>query len=333
MQAIYIMLVSAFLWSLYPAVVALSDGKIGAPMFVLVIHLSCGISAALFSLFIIKQKSVVWQNLKTITKSLEFDQWMYLGLIGLVSTLYNFCFVLSMSMTSKAAAAIIIEAWPLFAMLLAPILISKSWTTLTYKDFLTAVIAMIGVLMIMLGSQTNIITIFTDFGSFIDSNDLISILGVLVALIGSLSLALSIVLSAEISNQVSKIVLQQSEPGLDCAFIGEVIRRIIALPPTLFLLIVFFDDISTSLDGFLYASFAGVFIFCIGSMLMTLAILKSPSSTINMLCYISPVLAIIWLYLLEMSDLSPMIIVGGSLVIISNLLIIDKNKRLKKKSV
>jgi len=332
MQAIYMMLVAAFLWSLYPILIALSDGAIGAAVFVLVVHLSCGISAALFAWLSIKQKMVVWKNLITMTRSLNWDQWMYLSLIGLVSTLYNFCFVLSMSMTSKMGAAIVIESWPLFAMFLAPLLVTKNWTELSLTDYLKGIMAMAGVFMIMLGDKNGVSLIFTDFQTFIDSQDFIAILGILVALVGSVSLALSIVLSAEISNRVSKIALQQSEPGLDCAFIGEVIRRVIALPPTLFLLFMFFDDLSVTWEGLAYSAFSGVFIFCVGSMLLTMALLKSSSSTINMLCYLSPVLAVVWLYLLGMGELTPMIIIGGALVVSSNLLVIEKNTNPKEKT-
>jgi drug/metabolite transporter (DMT)-like permease len=329
MQAIYMMLVSAFLWSLYPVMIALSGDKIGAPVFVMVIHISCGVSSALFAWITIKQKSIVWQNLMTVTKSLNTDQWIYLALIGLVTTLYNFCFFYAMQMTSKVAAAIIIEMWPLFAMFLAPLLISKEWKALKFNDFLIGALGLSGVIIIMLGDQ-NINFLSTEsIHELYESIDPLSLFGIFMAIIGSLCVALSITLSSEVGNRISKVVMQEDTPSLSSAAIAEVVRRCMAIPPSLFLFWAFSSDISYTAQGLAFSVITGIFIFNIGSFTMRVALLRAPSSSINMLYYISPVLAVIWLYIIGEGNLTPTILVGGLLVIVANLAIIQKNRKPK----
>ena len=93
MQAITIMLGAAFLWSLYPLMIAYSDGRIGGALMVFIIHISCGVSAALFAFIKVRDRANSWKNIVAVTKTLQFEHWMYLMLIGLASTLYNFCFI------------------------------------------------------------------------------------------------------------------------------------------------------------------------------------------------------------------------------------------------
>lgn len=323
MNAVGMMLIAAFLWSLYPALIALSGGQIGAPLFVLVIHISCGISAGLFAFFAIKQKKIVWHNLKVYTKSLGFDEWIYLFLIGLMTTLYNFCFFYAMQMTSKAGAAFIIEIWPLFAMFLAPYLIKKTWNKVEVKDYVIGFVALIGVFLVMVGGQDLNALLNADF-------DTQSIIGVVLAMIGSFCVALSIVLTSEVGNRISKIVLQEDKPSLSCAAIAEIARRLVALPPSLLLLWAFSDELVYTNKGLAMSVLIGFLIFTIGSLAMRVALLNARSSTINMLYYISPVMAIGWLYVVGLADLTPMILIGGALVILANLLIISKNKPAKE---
>lgn len=322
MHAITLMLGASFLWSLYPALIAISGGKIGAPLFVIIIHLSCGLSAGLFACLIIKQKLSVWHNLKYYTKNLEFDAWLYLLLIGLATTLYNFCFFYAMQMTSKVGAAIIIELWPLFAMFLAPLFISKTWNKLGFKDYMIGIVGIIGVVVVSYGASGA-----QSFQSLFGDGGTESVTGILLALIGGLFVAISIILSSEVGNRISKYILQEDKPTIKCAAISEVVRRLVALPPSLLLLWAFKDDLSWSMNG-IYVSFVtGIMVFTIGSLLMRVALLNAKSSNINMLYYISPVLAVLWLYLLGMGELSPSIIFGGFLVIVANILIISFNRK------
>jgi len=330
MNAVVIMLGAALLWSFYPMMVALSEGQIGPALFVLIVHVTCGVSAALFSFIVTKQRRVVWHNLKTLTKSLGFDEWLYLSLIGVVATLFSFCFLVAMESTSKVGAAIIIETWPLLAMFLAPLLITKTWDKIQLDDYIAGAIALVGVGMIVLGDQKNFSKIFTDFYGYSQTDDYHSLIGITAAIIGSLAIASSIVLSTEVSNRISKTVLQEKSFSMNCTFIAEVVRRIVALPATFLLMYAYGEDLFTNVEGAIYAGLTGVLIFNIGNVAISLALLKAKSSNINMLYYLTPIMGVFWLYLIGLGDMTVMILIGGVLVIIANLIIIDKNKRLKK---
>jgi drug/metabolite transporter (DMT)-like permease len=316
------MIIAAFLWSLYPLFIALAENQIGGALMVLVIHISCGVSALLFALIKIRRKKEVYQNLVNITKRLNLDHWLYLILIGLVSTLYNFCFIYAMEIGSKTGTAIIIEGWPILAIFLAPLLITKSWKKVTSTDYIAAFVAIIGISLIIIEDTENILSLFAD-RKYINTGNIV---GAFVALIGGLCLAASIVLSSQVSNILSHDILKEKKPSLACAFLGETIRRIVALPTSLLLLFAFSEDFYTNGTGLAVSIFIGVVIFCIGSAAVTLSLLRSSSSTINMIYYISPVMAVFWLYMAGLGQITPVIIVGGILVVLSNLMVINKNK-------
>ena len=332
LDALSVMLIASFLWSLYPMMVALSEGKIGAPMFVLIVHITCGLSSALFAFIITKQRRVVWHNIKTVTKSLGFEEWLYLSLIGLVAPLFSFCFVVAMESTSKVGAAIIIETWPLLAMFMAPLLVTKNWAKITSIDYIGGFVALCGVSLIMLGDQSNLGQAFSDFDMYKQSSDYDSLIGITAALFGSISIALSIILSTEVSNRISKLILQEKSYSMNCTFIAETIRRIVALPPTFLLIYAFSDDLSVTWEGAALTAAVGIFIFNIGNVAISLALLKAVSPNINMVYYITPIMGVVWLYLIGKGDMTPLIFIGGALVILANLMIILKTKHDKDKA-
>lgn len=313
--------------------VALSENQIGPALFVLIVHITCGFSAALFSFIVTKQRDRVWHNIKFVVKNLNFDEWLYLGLIGIVATLFSFCFLVAMESTSKVGAAIIIETWPLLAMFLAPILITKQWDKIGFADYLAGAIALIGVGMIVLGDQKNFLKLFSDFEAYSQTDDYYSLLGIFAAIVGSLSIALSIVLSTEVSNRISKVILQEDDFSMNCTFMAEIVRRIVALPATFILLFGFKEDLFTNVEGAVYATITGILIFNLGNVAISLALLKAKSSNINMLYYITPILGVTWLYLIGKGDMTLMILIGGLFVIISNLIVIDNNNKKSKEMV
>jgi drug/metabolite transporter (DMT)-like permease len=146
-------------------------------------------------------------------------------------------------------------------------------------------------------------------------------------LLGSFCVALSIILSTEVGNKISNTILQEDKASLNAAALAEIVRRVMAIPPSLILVWAFSDDLTFNTEGLILSAFTGIIIFNVGSMLMRVALLRATSPTINMLYYIAPVLAVLWLYFLGMGEITPTIIVGGALVIASNVLVIRKSKK------
>jgi drug/metabolite transporter (DMT)-like permease len=239
--------------------------------------------------------------------------------------------MIAMEATSKVGAAIIIETWPLLAMFLAPLLITKDWNKIKFSDYVSGLIALIGVGFIMLGDQKNMTQLFTDFQGYSQSDDFKSIIGIGAALVGSLCIALSIILSTEVSNKISAVVLQEKSHSMNCTFMAETIRRIVALPPTCLLIFAFHEDLYATWEGIALTSITGIFIFNIGNVAISLALLKAKSPNINMIYYLTPILGVFWLYMIGKGDLTPMIFIGGALIILSNLIVIALNQKDKSK--
>lgn len=329
MNSVLIMVAAAFIWSLYPALIAVSGNSIGAVSFVLLVHVFCGVSAFLFALPKIHNKKETWAKFITYAKDMDQDQWMFLMMVGLVSTLYNLCFVLAMDMASRIGAAVIIESWPIIAMFLAPILITKKWDKIRGRDYVVGILALIGVSIIMIQGRPPKTSRVEELQSFI-SSDMIGMIGSGIALIGSICLALSIIFRAEVSQKISILLAHKGKFDLRCSFIGEVICRLAALPSSLLLLWIFPEDTFVTWSGAGYALAAGVLIFNLGSVAVTLALLRSTNPAINMLYYLSPVFAVVWLYWLDLTQLNYGVLVGGLLVIAANLLVLKPKNDIRE---
>jgi len=330
------MLFAAFLWSLYPILIAVGGDYIGAASFVMFINIFCGLSAFIFGFACIKNRRQVFKNICAVPKTLNIDQWGFLFVVGLVPTLYNFCFIISIGLTSKVGAAIIIEAWPILAIFLAPLLITKQWDRVGVKEFIAALIAMAGVVLIMVG-DVRYDGDANGLGQIFSNDDnLKSIVGIIVAFMGSIFLALSVIFRAEVSNRLMDILGYSKEVAkgrgsrdnyVPFAFIGEGICRVLTMLPSAFLLFIFPNELHLSPMGIGISIFVGVLIFNVGSVAVTIALLRSSTSVINLLYYVSPILAVIWFYLAGMSDLTVLILIGGLLVILSNIMVLKRKKK------
>ena len=320
---VVIMSVAAFLWSLFPVLISVNAEYIGAAIFVLVINVSAGLSAALLGFMFLKNKRSFFGKLGGVIKEVTFDQWIFLSIIGVVSALYSFCFIIAVEMTSKVGAAIIIETWPIMAIFLAPLLITKNWGAVGFNDLLAAIIAMIGVILIMVGD--------IDVSTWLENNENFQntefVVGLLIAFMGSVFLALSVIFRAEVSNRLKLMFNDEDDKYLSYGFIGEAICRVLTVIPCLFLMMLFPEELNVTPTGLALSSFIGIFIFNIGSVAVTVALLLARSSSINMIYYISPILAVLWFYLLGVGSFTPSILLGGLLVIIANLLVLKKKKQ------
>jgi drug/metabolite transporter (DMT)-like permease len=62
-------------------------------------------------------------------------------------------------------------------------------------------------------------------------------------------------------------------------------------------------------------------------------LLISQNANINLIWYFAPVLATVWLVVFGYSQMTPLLIIGGILIIFANIVLILSNKKSKKVSL
>jgi hypothetical protein len=88
------------------------------------------------------------------------------------------------------------------------------------------------------------------------------------------------------------------------------------------------DSIFIDINASLPIIMIGV-IFVIVSTFYSYALLVADNANINLIWYISPVLAAVWLALSGYSQITPMLVLGGFLIIVSNIILISVSSKKK----
>jgi len=322
---------SVFIWALYPVFIAFgsSEGSLG--WFIVFVHFSAAIGALLCGYLSIRADSRhrTFKDLGKRFRSIDSDKWLFVVAAGFCSTLYNLCFLYAMVWTSKAGVTVIIETAPVYAMLFTSVIVTKNWEKLGARHAAISALILMGVALVVMADQKDIQLLFTDYDKYIKTGDFMSLVGCLVALLGSIMSAISDLMRAQVGNITSRFISKNAvkyDRELSGIMFGEALVRFIALPMAIIVLFLFSDVSAFSVKDMIYAFIAGFFIFNLGSITYAAALLKSTNPAIALLDYLSPPISILLLVMLGLSVLHPYLIIGTAMIIFGNvfLLIIDK---------
>ena len=333
-EAVSYKMVSVFIWALYPVFIALGSKEDSLGWFIVFVHLSAAIGALLCGFLSMKKKhrNEMTIGLFKILPKIKSDDWLFVIAAGFCSTMYNLCFLYAMVWTSKAGVTVIIETAPVYAMILTSVIVTKNWESLGAKHAFISAIILMGVALIVLADQADISLLFTDYNEYIKTADYSSLIGCLIAMLGSIMSALSDLMRAQVGNVTTRYIPEEAvkyDRELTGIMFGEALVRFIALPMALVVLFIFSDVSAFSMNDMCYAFIAGFFIFNCGSITYAAALLKSTNPAIALLDYLSPPISIIILVMLGLSVLHPYLVIGTALIICGNafLLLSDKNPK------
>ena len=305
---ILLMLLSVCSWSLYPLAGAWGTNTVNVAEFViwtsvismgfsyLILKIDCQRNTVVLPKFFEISRSVQWQ---IIIGSL-------LGMLALVTLLYAFKYM------SRAGATIIYEVWPIITMFIAPLLIKKSWDDISRRDYLLSFLSLVGVGIIS----------YPEFQSdfFKEDRGIWNYLLVLLPLFGGVCMAIFSTMKVRVSH-----LLEIKHAPLASLMLVQVyfgfFTALAAIP-----LLLFWPDQQSiytpqNIGGLL---FVGIVIYALGNLAYAMSLLRSQKSNIVVLWYLVPILSVFFLWLAGETEITPYIILGSGLIIVSNLAITIK---------
>jgi len=329
-EALSYKMISVFIWALYPVFIALGSSEDSLGWFIVFVHISAATGALICGWFSLKngyRKSTLKSLFKT-TKSLNIDEWGFVFTAGFCATLYNLCFLYAMVWTSKAGVTVIIETAPVIAMVLTSTIVIKKWEAIGLKHAIISAMILFGVALIVLADQQDFKLLFNDYDAYIKTGDFMSLVGCIVAMLGSIMSATCDLMKAQVGNATIQYIDKNApryDRDLSAIMFGEFLVRIIALPMAFIILFLFNDVSDFSKKDMIYACIVGFFIFNLGSITYAASLLKSTNPAIALLDYLSPPISIVILVLLGLSTLNSYLLIGTAFIIFGNLfLLVDK---------
>ncbi len=324
MIAVLSMLAAVLVYSFFPLAASIGISDSTPVTFILVSSVfGFGISS-LFTAIALRGRKNLSALVRDVSELPTGVLWLA-GISGTSANMGNILFVIALGMMSKGGAAIIMESWPIIALFLAPLVIQKTWRKVGILDYLFGLLALCGIVFISLPEAS------LTAGEFIASpmslfngGDFLTYAGIILVFMGSFCFALSGVYRTEFANKLPES-FKKSYGGEKYQFtdmvVSEAITKFFYLP---IIVVAFFTmelngTISTP-EGFMAAFLVGLIIALVNT-LYSYALFKTANPSIQILWYIAPVLAVIWLSLFGLSEINLEIFLGAMLVIIANILV------------
>ncbi|TNE31941.1 MAG: DMT family transporter [Alphaproteobacteria bacterium] len=320
MTAVFAMLISVFLFSLYPLLASFGLGKNDPVLFVMLAHFFCSVASFAIGYRLFKNR---YANERKFCDSLKIEKhiWLSAFATGAAAAVAHSCFMLALIKTSQIGATIIYETWPILAIWLTPFLVAKAWEKVRSLDYIFGFLALIGVGFIV-SAESREVVLQLALSAFQDIEPT-RLEGYVLAFIGSLGIALSTVLRARVSQYFTG--RHDGDVMLSACF-SSGLTRFAALPFFVLCFWYFYEDGISGMvinDVWLTAAI-GVIVYTGGSLFYTYGFLGAKNPNIQVLYYLAPVLSITWLQIFGFSHINDFVVIGTLFVLTANLLVTIK---------
>jgi drug/metabolite transporter (DMT)-like permease len=256
---------------------------------------------------------------------LPWHVWIIIVLSGLGGYMGTLFYLWAISLMSDAGAAIIMEAWPLLAVLIAPVLLKNHAQKIRFLDLILIAVLVLGSFMICASDTglsfeefiTNPLFMFTG-RSFEEFS------GMLCAFMAAFCYAWAGVsrpyFLAQLPQNYKDKYLTAHKQWYESLY-AFWLTCLTAIPLSLFCAIWYENGVFIPPFNFAVTTLLGIFLTTMGCF-YAYSLMLAKSSTINLLWYISPVLAATWLVVFGYSEVTPLLIAGAFLIILANLILI-----------
>jgi drug/metabolite transporter (DMT)-like permease len=234
----------------------------------------------------------------------------YLLLDGILNPISHFLLFFSFVHIAKTNATVIFETWPLFGMLGTTLLMKKHFERLSKRSFSLGVIALLGLALVVWAGQS-------------DENDLGSSTSVTLGTLAAAGAAITMAISVSVHVK-ARIIVGTLPEMRNAALITNVLTK--AISAVIFILVVILWQpwpamAQIDLRLLLFILLNGAFIVSIGSITYSEALAVGGRSEVILLWYLTPLLAVIWLWLLGLGDITETLVLGGLFIISANVLL------------
>jgi len=325
MNAIISMAIAALIWSLYPLAAVEGMDTMSGFSLVVVSTFFAAIGSIVLLIFYFPSGT----KIKTIIdhqKTLSRSSYINIFASGAAHLLCHGLFFTALSLSHKGGASLIYESWPIIALIMTPLMIKKDWQAVGLHEFITAVIAMAGVMIIVFSNDK----IELPFGSSKDLNarvDYSVLLGYILAFVGGYACAMNIIFKAMVAQEYKPIA-----NTMGVTIISEFYSRLVGLA----LVIILYPFLSGYIDlsniAWIPAAFIGIVVMVLGGAIYTYSILNARSPTIHVMYYMVPVFAVLFLWMAGETTITTGLFVGGAIIISCNIYLYFAAKKTSKQN-
>ncbi len=320
MKVFISMSVAVLFYSLYPIFATMQEKEPDPYITTLVIQSVAFLSAGFFVLLYLTRKKKL-QACIELHKQLDPNVWLNILIAGACSAFLNLFFILALAMANKGGVSVIVEGWPILAVFMTPFMVNKVWDPIDKKDIFFGLIALIGVGLIVF-SDKSLYPTDEEGAQTLFGLDSTTFLGYVFALLASYLTAVHSLTKANYSLALKDIKNSTTE-----VLLGEMLSR--GLGTFIMIIVVFAlgKQGNWSEEAITTGFLIGFFVILLAGASYTYAIMKARSPNVHIFYYMIPVLAVLWLYLAGLTEISTLLVFGGLLVVFSNIIIFFKNRK------
>ncbi len=296
-SAFVAMFTAVILYSLFPLFNAFSVGAVSPLVYVFkACVVAVVIDAGLIAIYRLRHNSTEKMSFSKVRPT-------FLASAALLATIAYCILVYAFSIGSNAGVTMLYELWPLVVFFVLPVVFRGRFLRLTLAETVAGLIAIVGLGLIVFSGHSN--GQGAGFGTRLS--------GDMLGLLAGVTMAVAVLLK-------SKSIVRSDIGDLSFAdfAIIDLVNRAMAAGYALLGIIIFTP---TRLDEILQwdSSFGFGIIEGLGGLLYWVAVAQSKRSSIQLLLYLAPVFAFVWLYLVGMAELAVGIIFGSILIFSSNI--------------
>ena len=312
------MFLAVFLWSLYPLATTQALKTMQSWDLIIAVLTVAYIGSLLISIPYLLRKGTFLQAIN-IQRTLPFKAYLMLILSGVSGVLCNSFFFWALSLAHKGGISILYEAWPVIAVIAAPMLMRKQLNEVSLKEFLVGTIAMLGVAIIIISDEE---INFDFFPSDLSKpTDYSAIGGYILAFAGAYMVALNAVSQAAYSEYFADL-----KDDFSATLVNQVMGRGVSLIFAAALYLYFSDNSGSYIIDWAPVILIGFGILILGTSFYTYGLLKSNRPTIHILYYFVPLFAVLWLWLAGETTINFGLAIAAILIIGSNVYLAYANR-------
>lgn len=298
------MLLSVVIWSLFPLVGAVGVQQLSIFDYILWSYVVGFIISGLCYLAAPQRYK---ESLPHLEK-LEPRVWGEMAFAWLAAIISFACLLKSFSLISKAGAAVVFEVWLIIAIYILPVMLKKSWGSISRRDRVFSLLALAGVAFLLI-PEAKTLTAPLPY--------------LFLPLLGGIFMAIASVIKPKVAPRLeNKSAPLISLFRIQALFSGGV--AVLCLPFAL----LFPDKVSVFNAQSLFAIiFTGVVIHTLGNILYTIGMLRAPKGNVVVLWCLKPIFVVLWLWLAGQAAVTPTIILGGLFIITASMMVTIKADR------
>jgi drug/metabolite transporter (DMT)-like permease len=331
MNATIAIFIAAFSFSFYPLLNTIAMETTSNFLLAMIVQIVTPIFSFVVLVFHLKSVSKSF-NLFKIYFKLPWDIQIIPILSGTGIFLGALFFLFALEMMSKAGATLIMECWPLMAILVARSLLThKEWDAFKPLDGLLIIITLIGLAFIS-ASEANLSLeeFITSPQNLFAGQSLEGLAGIILAILAALCFAWGGVSRSyfvtKLPNEMRVNYFGKKESLAEANF-TYMMTYIFGVPSAIFCFFMFeSSNPEFSTDAILPIIMIAISLI-ITSAFYAFGLLIARNANINLLWYIAPVLATLWLVIFGYSVMTPLLVLGGFLIILANFILIFANKK------